>query len=44
MYDDDNLPRIACANCLERLKTCINTLDYFKEAQTELRRNNQVHC
>lgn len=43
MYDAKNLPRIACGNCLDRLKMCMNTLEYFKEAQTELRRNNQVH-
>lgn len=33
---DDNLSQLACTNCLDKLNTCINIINSFKEAQLQL--------
>ncbi|XP_055321475.1 uncharacterized protein LOC129577826 isoform X2 [Sitodiplosis mosellana] len=33
---DDNLSQLACTNCLDKLNTCINIINSFKEAQLQI--------
>lgn len=36
---NDNLPQAACTDCLDKLNTCLNTLDNFRDAQKQHRKN-----
>lgn len=40
---DDNLSQLACSNCLDKLNTCINTINAFKEAQIQMHKTYGIN-
>lgn len=40
---DDNLSQLACSNCLDKLNTCINTINAFREAQIQMHKTYGIN-